>query len=366
MERLLRLPLLLALLVALALAGCDTADPADTDPIPQTTGIAVAAQGAFGQDTGGIVRFNLDGTVAARYPATAGLYVQSADLHAGRLFATTTSSVDVVDATTFQRTARLDVPNPRYLAFDGATAFVTSLYTNPTTFGEGAVTRLNVPASGAATVGPRVVVGGNPEGVALAGGRLYVANHDFGSGRTVTVLNPSNLQEIARVEVCEGPRLLFADAQGEVVVVCEGTGFGANITNGAFVVLNGATSQVVARVNLTHPLRSAGSGQTAVYVPERQEIYAIDNPGRRVVRFDTRANALAGTLEVGGAPINAVAYDAARDYLLLGRFATGEGVNPYTAQGTLTIHTRDGQLVDTFRNAGIAPTHIAVITQAGS
>jgi hypothetical protein len=359
------LPLSLALLLALLLfvAGCDAADPTGSEPQPQTTGIVVAAQGAFGQDTGGVIRFNLDGTVAARYPGGGGgLYIQSADARGPRVFATTAASVDVLNATTLQRTARLDVPNPRYLAFNGDVAFVTSLFTNPTTFGDGAVTRLAVPAGGAASVGPRAVIGGNPEGIALAGGRLYVANTDFGRGSTVTVLNPTTLAEVERIEVCAAPRFLFADAQEELVVVCEGRG-GDSPQNGAFVVLNGRTGQQVARVNLTHRLGSAGPGQTATYVPETQEVYAVDSAGRRVVRFDTRANALAGTLQVGGAPIGAVGYDVSRERLLLGRHAPE---NPFTQQGTLTLHTRNGDLVQTFQNAGIAPTHIAVITEAAN
>jgi YVTN family beta-propeller protein len=350
-------PLLLAVLVT----ACDTVDPLPPASEPETTGIVVASQGAFGQDTGGVVRYNLDGTAAARYPGGgAGLYVQSADLHDGRLFVTTTSTVDVLDAQTLQRTARLDVPNPRYLAFDGHTAYVTSLYTDLATFGDGAVTRLVVATTGEA-VGEQVVVGGNPEGIAVTGGRVYVANHDWGAGTTVTVLNANTLAEITRIEVCEGPRFVFTDRQGEVVVVCEGGGFGEDATNGAFVVLHGPTGAQVARVDLPTPLRTAGSGQTAVYVPELQEVYAVYDAGRTVYRFNTAANALAATLDVGGAPINAVAYDAARQYLLLGRFAT-QG-NPYDAQGTLTIHTRQGALVDTFHGAGIAPTHVTVITE---
>jgi hypothetical protein len=356
MQRLLPL-----LLLALLVAACDTVDPIGPDRAPQTTGFLVAAEGAFGQDTGGLVRFNPDGTVASRYPGGDGLYLQSADLHGGRVFAATATSVDVLDAGSLTRTARLTIPNPRYLAFDGDVAFVTSLYTNLSTFGEGAVTRLTVPASGQASAGAPVVIGGNPEGLALAGGRLYVANHDFGGGTTLTVLNPATLAEVApRIEVCEGPRFVFADAQGEVVVVCEGSGFGDGGTNGAFVVLNGATGAEVARVNLPTPIRAAGAGQSASFSAERQEVHAVHSATGRVYRFDTQTNTLAATLEVGGAPIGAVEYDAARGYLVLGRHAAG---NPYTAQGTLTVHTRDGALVDTFQGAGIAPIHVAVITE---
>jgi DNA-binding beta-propeller fold protein YncE len=356
MQRLLPL-----LLLALLVAACDSVDPVTPDPEPQTTGFLVAAEGAFGQDTGGLTRFNPDGTVAARYPAGDGLYVQSAALHGGRVFAATGASVDVLDGATLTRSARLPVPNPRYLAFDGSTAFVTSLYTDAQTFGAGAVTRLTVPASGQASAGSPVVIGGNPEGLALAGGRLYVANHDFGGGSTLTVLNPSTLAEVApRIEVCEGPRFVFADAQGEVVVVCEGSGFGDGATHGAFVVLNGATGAEVARVNLPTPIRAAGAGQSASFSAERQEVHAVHSATGRVYRFDTHTNTLAATLEIGGAPIGAVAYDAARGYLVLGRHAAG---NPYTAQGILTVHTRDGALVDTFHGAGIAPVHVTVITE---
>jgi glutamine cyclotransferase len=345
--------LLVLATVSIVLAGCDgvTTDP---DPIePQTVGIVVASQGQFGADDGGVALFRLDGTVASRYD---GLFVQSATLEGERLFVTTLNSVDVLEARTLVRTARFaDIPNPRYLAFDDGRAFVTSLYTNPQTFGDGAVTRLDLASNQA---GPTRIIGGNPDGIARVGSRVFVANYDFGAGNTITVLDADSMQEVQRVTVdCDGPRSLFNDQQ-RLVVVCTGNAFGDPATDGAFLVLDGVTGGQLVHAALPTTLGAASLGQLAAHVPEDRDVYAIDSDSRRVYRFDAASATLAATLAVGGAELNGVNYDPRREYLYLARL---NPTNPFTAQGTLTVHTRQGVLVDTFGGAGVVPGHVAIL-----
>lgn len=345
-----RVPVFL-LALALTLTACDTV--AVIDPTPETAGIIVASQGQFGADDGGVALFRLDGTVARRYE---GLYVQSATLYQDHLYVTSTDRIDVLHPFELVRTGQFrNILNPRYLAFDGNVGFVTSLYTRWDR-ADGFVTRLDLAAG---TTGPVAEIGGSPDGIARVGYRLYVANYDFGSGRTVTVLHTATLAEIERIDVgCDGPRFLFADEQQEVLVFCTGNAWATPASNGAFVVLDGRTGAVLTRLQLDSRLRTASLGQMATYVPELQEAYAIDDEGRRVLRFDTRTNTLGAILNVGGAPINAVAYDPRRGYLYLGRL---NETAPFTAQGTLTVHTRQGALVETFHDAGVVPTHLTIL-----
>jgi hypothetical protein len=347
-----RLLLLAAFL--LVLAGCDSAVPDDPNgPEPVTAGIIVASQGAFGVDDGGVITYRLDGTVAARYDD---LFVQSATLHGEELFVTSSNSVHVLEASTLTHSHTYGgILNPRYVAFDGASAFVTSLYTQWDA-DDGFVTRLDLSTG---TTAGSTTVGGNPDGIARIGGRVFVANYDWGSGRTVTVLDAASMQEVTRWEVaCDGPRFLFED-QGRLVVACTGDAWGDPATNGALLILNPQNGATIDRVELPTTLGTASSGQLAALVPETRELYAIDDSSQRVYRFDLASGALAATLQVDGAPLNAVAYDPRREYLYLGRLNAS---NPYTANGTLTVHTRQGDLVDTFQGAGVVPTHITLLT----
>jgi hypothetical protein len=345
----------LFLLFALFLiAGCDSVVPTPLPAEPVTAGIIVGSQGQFGADDGSVALFRIDGTVAARYD---GLFVQSATLHEDQLFVASTNRVDVLEPFELIRTGQFTgIPNPRYLAFHGSQAFVTSIYTQWNA-NDGFVTRLNL-ADG--TTGPTGQIGGNPDGIAHVGSRIYVANFDFAAGRTVTVLDANSLAEIERIDVgCDGPRFLFTDEQHEVLVFCTGNAWADPATDGALVVLNGSNGQIVTRVDLDTPLGTAGLGQLAAYIPEKQEAYAIYDDGRIIYRFNTQNNSLDAVLAVGGAPINALTYDPRREYLYLGRL---NPQNPFTAQGTLTVHTRQGVLVDTFHGAGVIPTDLTILT----
>lgn len=344
--------LLLSLALVIFVAGCDTvSDIIDDDPEPVTTGIIVAAQGAFGNDDGGVKLYRLDGTVAASYD---GLYVQSAALYNDDLFITTNSRIDILNPETLARTGQISsTPNPRYFAFDGSNAWVTNLYTDATTFGEGAVTAINLSNN---SFGTTTIIGGNPEGIVKIGNRLYVANHDWGSGTTITLLDAATLEEVGRWDdVCDGPRFLFEDA-GRVVAACTGASWAG--TGGAFVVLNADTGVAISRVEVAS-IGTASSGTDAVYVEDSRTIYAVDDTNKNVYVFDAANGSLSATLSVPGNHINAVAYDVNRDYLLLARLNPD---SPFSAQGALQIYTADGTLVDTFNNAGIAPTEIVILS----
>lgn len=349
--------LLLLTIFLLVLGGCDSAVPDDPNgPEPVTAGIIVASQGAFGADDGGVITYRLDGTVAARFED---LFVQSATLHGDDLYVTSTNSVYVLEAATLTHAHTYgNILNPRYLTFDGASAFVTSLYTQWDA-DDGFVTRLDLSTG---TTAGSTTVGGNPDGIARIGNRVFVANYNWGSGRTITVLDAGTMTETTRFEVaCDGPRFLFND-DDRLVAVCTGDAWGDPATHGVVLILNSQTGAQITRLELPTTLDTASSGQLASLVPETRELYAIDSGSRTVYRFDLASGALDATLQVGGAPLNAVAYDPRREYLYLGRLNAS---NPYTANGTLTVHTRQGALVDTYHGAGVVPTDVTILTETG-
>ncbi|MEP0547063.1 MAG: hypothetical protein ABJF88_09030 [Rhodothermales bacterium] len=345
----------LLLCLPLLLTACDsTTDPG---PLPFTDGVFIAEQGAFGADDGGLTVYD-PATDRAR-EAFNDRFVQSIAVHAGRLYLATLTGVDVLDAETLERVGQYDVANPRYFVFDGDRAFVTSLFDEG--FSDGGVVALDL-AEG--TAGERVTLGGNPDGLALVGNRLYVANFDFGAGRTVTVLDADTFEEIERIDVgCDGPRFLFADAQREIVAVCTGAttfdteGNPTGQTNGAIVVLNGANGDEVARVDFPTPVGTASVGQDADYSPEAALLVAAYAEGGLVYRFDTDRNRLEATLNMIGEGINAVAYDGINGALYVAYLHPDA---PFTARGRVGVFAPDGTRTRGF-GVGVVPSHIAFL-----
>ncbi len=360
--------LLPALFFALTFTGCDLLGPEDART-PAVTGVFVANQGNFSDGNGSVSTYDPEtGAASPEALGNLGTLAQSLLVHDGTLYiaANTAGRVDAYDARTLAKKASYTgLLAPRYMAVAGARLFVTNLYGDPATFSGGTVSIVDL------RTGQKlkdVAVGDNPEGIVAVGNRVYVANSGFGLGSTVSVLDAATGEVTATLPVgCDGPRSLAVDGESEVWVVCTGrttydaqgnvTGF----TSGAVRVLDGATGEERARLTLeSQRIGAAALGQDVFFSPAADELYvvagAVNAPeeGRQVLRFNTRTNALVAriNLPAGTAPIGAVAYDARREQLYLGRVAG------YTVAGEVTIHNREGTLLSRFQ-AGIVPTAIA-------
>ncbi|MEM1125830.1 MAG: DUF5074 domain-containing protein [Bacteroidota bacterium] len=348
-------PALLALLLLL-LPGCELFGD-DNDPEPITTGVYVANQGNFSDGNGSVTVYDPATESAAPLLADIGSIIQSLFLTEDRLFvmANTGARVEIVELETGARTSAVEgLVSPRYMAqVDADKAYVTNLFKE--NFAGGIVDVVNLQTG---TVTSTFDVGDNPEGVAVVGDRAYVANHGFGAGSSVSVIDTDTDTVIETVDVdCAGPRFVMAgDIQDDVFVICTGrTLFDADFNPvgevpGALRILDAQTGAVIDRLDLDTQLGASGPGQDAYWAQAANELYVVQGP-TTVLRFDTRTGALVGTLELPGDPIGAVAYDAQAERLYVGRVAS------FTESGSVTIHDRDGVQVGSFV-AGIAPTFI--------
>ena len=345
----------LPLLVLLAVAGCDSADDA------ATAAVYVGNQGIFSDNGGSVTAYDPEAqTATANLVPDLGGLVQRVRVVGGELyvllnfsdsFSTGSGRIAVVDPETGAVARAIRVATPRDLAVVGGTAFVTNFY-------GASVTPV---ALGSGVAGTPIPVGGNPEGIAEASGRLFVANYSgdgFGDGSTVSVIDAAGRAVVETLDLdCDGPRFVFADGEDEVWVVCTGrTVFDADFNvvgevPGQVVVLD-ADGDEVARFALDAQVGSGALGTDAAYSDARDELFVA--VGDRVLVFDTDGNRRAGSLDVG-AGVSAVAYDDASDRLYLGRL---DGPSPFAAPGTVTVHDRQGTLLDTF-GAGVIPTDIA-------
>jgi YVTN family beta-propeller protein len=354
---------LLAFLLALGLAaGCDTAEPTGS---LATAHIYVGNQGNFADNNGTVTSYDPEtgALVPDAVPGLGGL-VQDLHLADGRLyvllnfsdsFATGRGRIDVVSPSTGEVQGEIVVSTPRGLALAaGRRGYVTNFYANT-------VTPVDFDAG---TVGAPIPVGLNPEGIVAVGDRLYVANAGLGFSTTVSVIDAATNAVVETLDVgCDGPRALLVDDEAEVWVFCTGkTVFDPETfevierTNGAVVVLDGATGGEVARFALDAQLGTASFGDDAAYSVRRQEAYAVE-AGGALLRFDTAANTHTGRIAPaldGGTLIGGVAYDDGTDGLLV------TTVPPdFVSSGSVLRLDRTGNEVGRFQ-AGVIPSTLAV------
>lgn len=350
---------LLSLLFLLVVSACDSTDPA----VRVVTGIYVGNQGNFADNNGSVTVYDpaTGQTNADAIPNLGGL-VQNILIDGDRAFvllnfddsfSTGHGRIDIVDLNTNQRTAQIDVNTPRSAVLEGNTLWVSNLYANT-------VTPIDLITN---TPGTPIDVGSNPEGLVMASGNLFVANNGFGESTTVSVIDMATRTVSQTLDIgCDGPRNLSADGDGDVWVFCTGKTIydeDFNIigqTNGAAVVLNGATGSEIDRTDLDAQLGGVGGaiGQDAFMVAGRNEAWAVK--GAQLLRFDTATNMLVETITPqipANHFIGAVGYDEVNDRLLIG------AVLDYVSAGTVVIANRAGAEVASF-TAGIAPTTVVV------
>ncbi|MEZ4699848.1 MAG: T9SS type A sorting domain-containing protein [Rhodothermales bacterium] len=322
---------------------------------PETIAVFVGNQGNFS---------DANGTVSSIDPATLAVnldqlpdlntLVQSITLHEGTGFvmANTSDRIDLFSLDTRQRTGQIaGVPSPRYMTVVGEDkAYVSNLYDATVT-----IIRLSD-----ASVQGTVDVGDNPEDIAVAGGRVYVANHGFGAGTTLSVIDPSSDTPLDPLEPgCDGPRMLAADLEQELWVVCTGnTVYNEDFTeiisesNGRVVVLDGATGALVTSFDATAQLGSGVGGQDAFYDPISRRLFVVQ--GTAILPFDTASNAALPAIDIpGDEAIGAVAYDDATARFYLGR------ITGFAEAGSVSIHDAEGREMARVA-AGIIPSSIAL------
>lgn len=367
--------ILLALLLLPPLfAGCDllgTDDEGDDRLV--TARVIVGNGGNFGDQTGSLTLYDPE-TGEAVTPASLQLdaFITALGLHEEQLYVVlntsfTSGRVDVVDLGLMEVVEQYTGLGPvRTIAFDEGEAYLP-------THSPAAIDTVTVlDLDQAAVVDDGIPVGDYPEGVAVVGGRAYVANAGLGgAATTLTVIDTATDQAVGTLDLgCDGPAETMVDDQGELVVACTGhTTYDAQYnpiieSYGQIVFVDTENGQVVDRIELDRQTGSANNSQGAYYSSAEEEAYVL--AGDVVYRVDTEANTLAGTLAVPETPgyvgLTAVAYDADADRLYLGRFAEGAQGMDYTADGLVLVLDRGGEEVARFQ-AGPSPSHIVLQQQ---
>ncbi|WP_022836769.1 DUF5074 domain-containing protein [Salisaeta longa] len=351
---------LLVLFLLAGLSGCDLLGTEDDAP-PAPARVVVANAGAFGNQNSSLTFYNPTSDATERLPAQDGFasYIQSLARYEERLYVAfgETGTVDIFNAETNSRVGQLSgIPNPRYVAFSGNQAFITSqdYASNP----QPAVYVANLDTR---QIVDTIPVSGSPERMALVGDRLYVAEGN--QNGTLAVIDATNrtVMDDAVPVGCDVPRALVHDGDGELLVFCAGaTIYNENFevvdrTNGAIHVLDPSTNTITTEISLDGQLTSASLGQRVWHSPSADVVHTVVG-GNTIVRFNTATNTIAARIPDDGAPIGTLAYDAAVERLYVGRLAAENG---FASAGTVTLHRPDGTQTGSFP-AGIAPADVVL------
>lgn len=334
---------------ALALFSCDSDDA--SSPIYNLSkdgnNVFVLNEGQFGTPNGEVSLFSKtsktvvdNNTFKTVNQRDLGDVVQSMLVvgDRGYLVVNNSKKVEVVDVRTFKEVATVEgLEQPRYAVAAGPDKVYISEWTNGST-GRVAVldTRTN-------KISKTVPVGGKPEKMLLAGGKVYVPNADQ---NTVTVLNASTDAVESTITVTDGPSAVVQDATGAIWVACSGiTRYGGppsysviSSTPGSLIKLNSTAAAA-----LTLPFARSGPADLQLNAAGTELYYRYSGG---VYRMSTTATTLPATPLIRRS-FYGLGLDP-RDNTIYGAVA------PFTSAGKFIRYQASGAAIDSF-NVSLLP-----------
>lgn len=178
----------------------------------------------------GIYHRNIYGEANPEVPKELGDVGNDLAIYGSRLYAVINCSnkVEVMDKWTARRIGQIDIPNCRYIRFDGDYAYVTSyagpVVTNSPDYDQiGYVAKVD---TATLQVVARCEVGFQPDELEIVNGRMYVANSGGYMSpnyeTTVSVIDMESFTEVKRIEVAVNLHRLRADRNGLLWVSSRG------------------------------------------------------------------------------------------------------------------------------------------------
>ncbi|TAH00072.1 MAG: YncE family protein [Sphingobacteriales bacterium] len=216
------------LVVATSIIGCrkNTNEEILPDIVPVRKGIYILNEGGFNQNNSSLSYYDFEGKIL-----TADIFKQEnyrglgdtgndAQIYGSKMYiiVNASSTVEVLNARnaksikqfTFKTDQNVN-RQPRYIVFNNNKAFISSY--------DGTVAVLD---TASLTIEKYITVGRNPEQMAIANGKLYVANSgglDYPNyDKTVSVIDLLTLTEIKKITVTLNPNGVTADQYGDVYI----------------------------------------------------------------------------------------------------------------------------------------------------
>jgi YVTN family beta-propeller protein len=284
--------LLCTMALAASLIGCvqDPTSVAPVVPVPSAKGVYIVNEGTFGRGNASLSYYDLESfrpyndvffAVNNRFLGDVAnqMVVQG---ERGYIVVNNSDKIEVIDLNSNLSVGTINVgagKSPRQMAFvNDSLGLVTALYDNSVLLVD---TR-------AFAISGRIPVGDNPEGIAVANGKAYVANSGFGSGRTMSVIDLASHTVVKTIDVGDNPAGVGVSGEGDVFVVCGGAyndfADPNDDTPAKLAVVSPISDTVIDTIILgEHASTLALSPDGRGYVPLTTKVLAIDTRGRRVV-----------------------------------------------------------------------------------
>ena len=346
------------LCAAALLSGCNNEDEKLLLPDTQTTtpgngSFYLLNEGNYGQNNATLDFFDAeDGTYytniyPSRNPEVAmelGGTGTDLKIYENRLYAVMNGShkVEIMTADSAKHIADVDVPNCRYICFEGGYAYVSS-YTAQ-------VYKIDIAA---AKVVDSVSVGREPEEMAVVGGKLYVANsggYSYLSGEydsTVSVIDLATFREIKKIDVAINLHHLKADGKGNLYVTSRGN-YG-DIPSNLYVI--DLATETVKALNIAASDIGMDNNIAYVYSSEWSDVTGKTTYTSHTIDLNSQTVSEGHFIPEGVAPYSLTVNPITKELVV-----TDAG--DYTTSGKVYFITPDGKIEKTVF-AGVSPGHVA-------
>lgn len=283
-------------------------------------------------------------------------------VYKGKVFVVVNGShkVEIMDAYTLKRLAQVDVPNCRFIAFDGNYAYVTSYVAKDEEVlktQKGALYRIDLDTY---KVTGQVTVGYQPEQLVIKDGKAYVANSgglakDYDN--TVSVVDLKSMKVEYDIEVAVNLELMLVDAEGTIWVSSRGNYIDVSSTLD-YLVKKGDKYELGGSVNV--PVSSMALAGDKIYVIGLTYIPPTWTPTTtyNIVNVKTRE------LESGSFITDGTESDIATAFTVTVNPGNGDiyvtDAKDYVSSGTLHCYTGSGKHKWSVRTGDI-PARIAFL-----
>lgn len=329
----------------LLLGGCvqDPSSLAPSVPTPSATGVYILNEGNFGRSNSTLSYYDLESFRVERdvffsvNNKVLGDVGNSMVLHGGfgYIIVNNSHKIEIIELATHRNVGTINVgagKSPRQMVMlNDSTALVTALY-------DASVLEVDIKNK---AVLRRIPVGANPEGIAIAAGKAFVANSGLGRGRTVSVINLASLSVVRTLVVGDNPVGVQVTPSGFVYIVC--VGFYNDLTNpdddtpARIAVINPTTDALVDSVAL-------GGHGYEIAISMDGKGYAPTTLG--VVTVDTRIHRATGVFKPGEFYSIGIEEVSGDIYLA--------DAKNYIQPGTVFVYAPDGRLRTQF-DVGLIP-----------
>lgn len=283
-------------------------------------------------------------------------------VYKGKVFVAVNGShkVEIMDAYSMKRLAQVDVPNCRFIAFDGNHAYVTSYVAKDKEAlktQKGALYCIDLDTY---KVTGQVTVGYQPEQLVIRDGKAYVANsggYVAGNDNTVSVVDLKSMKVEYNIEVAVNLELMLVDAEGTIWVSSRGNYVDVSSTLN-YLVKKGDKYELGGSVNV--PVSSMALAGDKIYVIGS----TYTPPAWALTTTYNIVNAKTRKLESGSFITDGTESDIATAFTVTVNPGNGDiyvtDAKDYVSSGTLHCYTGSGKHKWSVRTGDI-PARIAFL-----